>query len=170
MRVPANIAIPKLPWSRRQIFGEIIALAGLLFLVWFFIFYWRTLPERIPTHFGFSGRPNGWGSKNQELPIIFVAAALYGFITLIGRFPRLFKFPVAITEENIARQLNLIRSLLIWIKVEAVWGIALLQWCTFRAIAKGVWPAEETLPEIGGFAAALIITAFVSLRLIRRAG
>ncbi len=59
----------------------------LLVIPFIYIAYmWNVLPDRIPTHFGFDGEPNGWSGKNGVfiLPVcnVFVYATLL-FIPVI---------------------------------------------------------------------------------------
>jgi uncharacterized membrane protein len=170
MKASANLTIPKLLWSRSEIILEIISLAGLVFLAVIFTTNWSALPERIPTHFVFSGQPNAWGSKHTLLPVFLITPALYVLLTALNRFSRLYKYPVAITAENIGQQYRLVRILSAWMKAEMVWGLALLQWRALLAVARGSWPAGEVLPLLGGFVAVLLITIFWYLRQSRRAG
>jgi uncharacterized membrane protein len=56
------------------------------------------LPEKIPTHFGFHGPPDEWGSKSTifEVPLIQTGLFLFIFIIslLVKRYPKIYNFPV----------------------------------------------------------------------------
>lgn len=50
---------------------------------------WKSLPDRIPVHFGFNGQPDRWTDKGWELAVLilmplFMTALLYG-LTALGR-------------------------------------------------------------------------------------
>ncbi len=78
-------------------------------MVLFFVMIWGvslyayyTLPERVPTHFGFSGKPDSIGTKDTFLflpfafslaPLIFLLVVRYRY-TLINRYPFLVNLPV----------------------------------------------------------------------------
>ena len=47
------------------------------------IISWQMLPDRVATHFGEDGRPNGWMSKDNNL---FILQGLYVFLFLIFYF------------------------------------------------------------------------------------
>ena len=60
-----------------------------------------SLPERVPTHFGFSGKPESFGTKDIFLflpfafslaPVIFLLVIRYRF-TLINKYPYLTNLP-----------------------------------------------------------------------------
>jgi hypothetical protein len=58
---------------------------------------WSSLPDEIPVHFGFSGRPDRWGGRWQAWVIPLVALVIYGAFStatgtwgwLLGRRPEL---------------------------------------------------------------------------------
>jgi hypothetical protein len=39
---------------------------------------WSSLPDEIPVHFGFSGRPDRWGGRWQAWIVAIVALVIYG--------------------------------------------------------------------------------------------
>ncbi len=45
---------------------------------------WNSLPDVIPVHFGFSGRPDNWGSRYQAWIIPCVALVIYGAFSTAG--------------------------------------------------------------------------------------
>ena len=65
----------------RALYG-IVVMVRIATLVW----AWLNLPEQIATHFGASGAPDGWGSRNGYLAvdIIISAALILGFPMLVG--------------------------------------------------------------------------------------
>lgn len=65
------------------------------------IYGYYTLPEKVPTHFGFSGKPDSFGTKDTFLylptafslaPLIFLLVIRYRF-TLINKYPYLINLP-----------------------------------------------------------------------------
>ena len=45
---------------------------------------WNSLPDEIPVHFGFSGRPDRWGGRWQAWIVPCVALAIYGAFSTAG--------------------------------------------------------------------------------------
>lgn len=59
---------------------------------------WRSLPDKIPVHFGFNGQPDRWTGKGWELAILilmplFMTALLYGLTALSRRYTGLLNIP-----------------------------------------------------------------------------
>jgi uncharacterized membrane protein len=63
------------------------------------LWYWGTLPERVPTHFDARGLPDAWGTKGFAswflLPTIALAtvSVMYLSVWLVRRRPRLLNIP-----------------------------------------------------------------------------
>ena len=94
---------------------------GILALFTFFIFTffnWPDVPQKIPTHFNWSGIPDSWGMKGTVPIMIYVTVFIFILFTIISRFPRVINFPIAIKEENSKSHIQLRFSLIIWIKAE----------------------------------------------------
>ncbi|MEG3067433.1 MAG: DUF1648 domain-containing protein [Syntrophaceticus schinkii] len=72
----------KIPRSRLEIITEVIAVLGVLAQAFILVHYWPTLPDVIPTHFGFSGEADGWGSKSSLVPLLAVNIGLYLMMTV----------------------------------------------------------------------------------------
>jgi hypothetical protein len=71
----------------------------LLVLIWGISLYaYYTLPERVPTHFGFSGKPDSFGTKNTFLflPIAFSIAPSIFLLVIRFRFSLINKYPYLI--------------------------------------------------------------------------
>jgi hypothetical protein len=45
---------------------------------------WNSLPDRIPVHFGFDGRPDRWGRRRQAWIVPCLALAIYGVLSYLG--------------------------------------------------------------------------------------
>jgi uncharacterized membrane protein YhdT len=83
----------------RILIGILLFFFALIWAVGLYAYF--TLPERVPTHFGFSGKPDSFGTKSIFLllplafsiaPLIFLVVIKYRF-TLINRYPYLINLP-----------------------------------------------------------------------------
>src|SRR5690606_34838390 len=92
-------------------------------------------------HFDFSGRPDAWAGKGGLLAVPIVLLGLYALLTLIGRAPHLYNYPVEITPENARTQYLLARALLAELKATICVALAYLAWAA-AAVARG---ARESL-------------------------
>jgi uncharacterized membrane protein len=66
-----------LPLTNLEKFLEIIAGSGVLLIVLLVITLWESIPEQIPTHFGFSGAPDSWAGKGSLVFLPIVVIVLY---------------------------------------------------------------------------------------------
>jgi uncharacterized membrane protein len=68
-------------------------------MVWFSVWAWPRLPDRIPTHFGLDGRPDAWSEPSFWswflIPTIAFTLVLgmYGFRALMPRHPNWVNLP-----------------------------------------------------------------------------
>ena len=92
------------------------------------IYFWPVLPETIPTHFGFSGEPDAWGSKTTLLILPLTSLVLYVILTVVGLFPHSYNYLWAITEKNALEQYVLAKALIGSLKVEIIWLFSYMVW------------------------------------------
>lgn len=117
-----------------------IGIAALAFLFWitYGAFYGAgRLPARIPTHFGFDGRPNGWGSPSMLWLFPALALALYVGMTVVARYPATFNYPARVTAENRPRLEALAIQMIGWLKTEIVCLFAWIQWTIVESARGG---------------------------------
>nr|WP_319489549.1 DUF1648 domain-containing protein [uncultured Caproiciproducens sp.] len=127
----------ELPYSRLEKLIQILSFFSLLVLIGLTVFSMIHLPGRIPTHFGASGRADGWGGKGSLLMLPVMAVILYVAMTILERFPWAYNYAVEITEENAAYQYKLGRQMLEWIKCIIIVIFLYLQWQT-EQVARGL--------------------------------
>jgi uncharacterized membrane protein len=114
--------LANIPRTASEVVGEIVALVATLAGLGYVLAVWSGLPDRVPTHFTLSGKPDGWGGKNTLLLLPLIAVVMYGLLTILARFPRMFNYPVKPTPAQLPFQYRLARWLLTWIKA----GIAVM--------------------------------------------
>jgi Protein of unknown function (DUF1648) len=112
-----------LPFTMRVLPGS-LAIIGLAVVIGSVSLSWTHLPARVPTHFGLSGPPNGFGPKSSLWILPVVATVCYIGLTLVNRFPRAFNYPVKLTDENRARLEPLGVALVGWLKADVLWVFA----------------------------------------------
>ncbi len=148
--------------TRLEINVEVIAAAALIFAVIYLVATWATLPDKVPMHYDFGGKVDRWGSKYSLLPMIGTAVFLYALLTLFQRWPHIYNYPFALTDQNREKQYLYARQLLTVLKAEVVCMFAFLTWQTIQ-VARGnaanltIW----FLPVILGLIFATIIIYFI---------
>jgi hypothetical protein len=111
---------------------EGLAVAALIFQFALLGLFWSDLPASVPTHYGFSGRPDQYGAKSSLFLSPLIACLLYGLLTVVSFLPETFNYPVQVTDENRARLQTITQNLLRWLKLELTWSFAYDTWSTIR--------------------------------------
>jgi hypothetical protein len=126
---------------------NLAAALGILFDALVLWRFWPVLPARLPAHYDFAGRPDAWGGKDTLLILPAVSLFFFVMFLILERFPRIYNYPVIITQANAARQYRLARGLLAWLDFAIIWFFTYIEWRTIL-IAAG---------QAGGLGAAAIL-------------
>ena len=111
---------------------EALTLAGLAFQIGAVWAAWNTLPDRVPSHYGFSGRADAYGARSSLIVLPAVSIGLYLLITAVSSFPQLLNYPVAVTDKNRDRLQAIALAMIGWIKAEMTWSFAYVSWAIVR--------------------------------------
>lgn len=90
----------KIPLTPIDILIEMGVWVTLLVLWWFVIMYFDNLPNKIPTHFDFTGKIDSYGSKSSLWGLPLMASIIIIGISILNRFPHIFNYPTTITPTN----------------------------------------------------------------------
>lgn len=120
-----------------------LSLLGVICMFAYLFIVWPNLPQTVPTHFNFWGKPDGFGGKGNMLILPFVALGTYIIFTVISRFPNAFNYPGNITTEQ--KQHLYVNScrMLSWLNLQIVYFFLYSTWETTQ-IALGVTPYLAT--------------------------
>lgn len=78
------------------IIGGLILLASTIFVV----VNWGQIPDQIPTHFTITGQPDAYGGKPMLIFLVVISWVMFILLTISVKFPRMWNFPVEVTDEN----------------------------------------------------------------------
>ncbi len=132
---------------------KLVELLGWLILLtlwgWTFTHY-SALPDTIPTHFNAAGEADGFGSKASLIALPIIATLLFIGLTVLNRYPHIFNYPAAITQDNALRLYTLATRMLRYLKLVLVLvfgGIEFMtiQNATGKAAGLGAWFLPLTL-------------------------
>jgi uncharacterized membrane protein len=96
---------------------ETIAIVGLALMFGYAIYWYRYLPEIIPTHFSSGGKVDGYGSKSFLYFLPGIGLFVYAILSVIVLFPHTFNFPGKITPQNAMYQYRLAIRLIRFLKI-----------------------------------------------------
>ncbi len=122
-----------------------------LLTIWGWTFtYYSSLPDTIPTHFNAAGEVDGFGSKASIIGLPVIASLLFIGLTVLNRYPHIFNYPTAITQDNALRQYTLATRMLRYLKLvlALVFGgieLMTIQHATGKAAGPGTWFLPLTL-------------------------
>ncbi len=139
------------PYSRAEVIFTTLTYLSLVALIGVTTYSLVSLPTIIPTHFGFDGTPNAYGSKYTLLLLPGILIVITGLFALLSRYPWMFNYPVTITAENAERQYRRGRTLLIIVNAVIALLSAFIQWQTARValgLASSIFPAYSMVAII----------------------
>jgi di/tricarboxylate transporter len=94
---------------------EFVSAAALLAATADVAMHWSMLPQRIPTHFGAAGNPDGWGGKTMLLLLLALTLAVAILLTVAESYQRLINIPIKLDRES-PQVRQLLRSMVIVLK------------------------------------------------------
>lgn len=143
---------------------DLLNLGLVIFLWWFTLKSYKSLPQVIPTHFDVEGKADNFGNKKWFFFTPILSVVFYIGIFFLIRSPETANFPVEITDENRDVQFFIMNFFIRWLFV--LIGLIFLnnQDFTFRYTydedAKAKVPFSTMLLSIiGSLIAVFIITA-----------
>ena len=138
-----------------KLFRELGAGAGIVAAIVLVLMEWSRLPAVVPTHFGWSGAPNGYGSRMALWSVVLLMIFIYGMLILVERNPCRINMPVPRGHERRRECESLAAVMVSWVKLEAMWLLVYLVWAIIRAALNdgtGVrgWFAPIAIAVVGG--------------------
>lgn len=125
-----NIKIP-LSWKDKTLI--LTATILFVFILLYLKMVWSDILEVIPTHFGFSGAPDRFGSKSSLFIIIIIGASIHILLSFLSKIPKFYNYPVSVTEKNAVVLYKIGRQLILLIDLEASVLINVLAWEDIQA-------------------------------------
>lgn len=118
----------KLPLSPVEKVIQVISVVGLTGIIIMLFTSWPSMPDKIPNHFGPSGKVDSWGGKGILFLLPIIMIFMYGLLTIIERIPHLYNYMCEITEENAEFQYRNARMMLTLLKTEIIFLFGYIEW------------------------------------------
>ncbi len=113
--------------SRFEIVLEALAAAALVVMFVVVGVSWGDLPDRIPTHFGPSGRPDSWGGKDSIWLLPGLGVLVYGLLSFSRGRPEWMNVPFALDKYN-PEVLAILNEMLLATKASVMLVLGILTW------------------------------------------
>jgi uncharacterized membrane protein len=145
---------------------EAFALAGIMVLLGYVIYYYPKLPATIPSHFNGTGAPDEYSGKDSFLFLPGVSIFVYILLSLIVLIPHQFNYTIKITPANALRQYALAIRLIRYLKAAVIWlffysSYAIVRVAEGKASGLGLWFLPVVL---GGLLVPVVVYFFAAFR------
>jgi hypothetical protein len=153
------------PRSRTQWFLEGLSLLLVIIIFAMLAVHWSQFPDRVPAHYGVSGRPNGWHGKGFLFILPGMAAFVWILLTVAENEQRLINIPFDIDRGSPEVQ-RVLRSMVITEKTVLMLVFAWLGAAIVRtALGKAQGLGQAFLPVV--LTAILLPLVMYSVKLLR---
>lgn len=99
-RINTGVNILKFEKGKFNIILNVLCLIILVSTILFLTVTWSKIPDKVPMHYDSVGNIDRWGSKLEILILPVITWIMYGFMTIIEKFPQAWNTGVKVTEEN----------------------------------------------------------------------
>ena len=139
----------KVTYTKKYLFIDIFSLLGIILMALAAFVAYRYLPETFPIHFDLAGNSNGYGGPGEflkgSLMLCAIQLVMWIGFSALRLFPRVYNFPVEITDGNAAVQYKLAVDLLLYLKAGIVFLFMVIEasmiWSAFSGNASYVFAA-----------------------------
>ena len=143
----------KIELTTSDYFFEITGLIALIILVALPIYFFHDLPAQIPKHFNAMGEVDSYGDREIIWILPVIGLFVYVGLTLLGKIPYSFNYPVKVTDENAEKLYKLgVRTISV-LKVVIILSFIFLNYKTISI-------ALNCSTEIGKFFLPLLLIVF----------
>lgn len=133
----------KLTLSRSEKVVDVLCWLILLAIWAITLLSYDKLPDVIPTHFNARGEADGFGEKWVVLFEPLLATILVAVLTVLGKNPHVFNYPVAVTPDNAEKLYSQAARILRYVKlaVVVIIGIIIMQTIWYDEVQSGfgIW-------------------------------
>ena len=110
---------------------KLIVLISTLSIIsmWLYLWImWNEIPNIVPTHFGFSGAPDRFGSKSSLFALPIISSIMHILLVVLSKMPQYFNYPVKVTEESAAALYKIGKQLILLMDMEIALMFLMLMW------------------------------------------
>jgi len=135
----------------------VVSLLCLVGVVVYLILAWGNIPDRIPGHYNALGEVDHWSSKTSLIMLPIISWMLFGFITLVERYPQIWNTGITLTEANRDEVYRLLKSMIALVKMFVLLMFASLTVLSSFAFNLPIWYILGFLMVVFGTIAVCIV-------------
>ena len=118
----------RIPLSLEEKILILIATLSII-AMWLYLWnMWDEIPNIVPTHFGFSGAPDRFGSKSSLFALPIISLIMHILLVILSKMPQYFNYPVKVTEESAAALYKIGKQLILLMDMEIALMFLMLMW------------------------------------------
>ncbi len=117
-------------------FADIFCVLLLVGVFLYLIMYWNAIADHVPGHYNADGVVDRWTNKKELFILLAVAWVMYGGITVVEQFPRLWNTGVTITKQNAHRVYATLKNMIVTIKWQMVLAFCVIT--LYSSLGKGL--------------------------------
>jgi len=126
------------------------------------IYYYGSLPDKVPMHFNASGEVNRYGSKASIWALYIIGIGTVMGMYYLNKFPHIFNYPKKITEDNAEKYYTDSTKMLRYLNL----GVALLFAVIGFEIVNIALSSSKSFTSISGYIMIAIIVAMTLVPIV----
>jgi uncharacterized membrane protein len=112
-----------------------IGIVGIILMIVYVIMCYNDLPNTIPKHYTATGQADGFGGRSILLVLPALTIVIFLILTVSLKFPHLFNYPFAVTDENAERQY---KNLTLMVRILKTLMVGIFLFLTYATIQNGL--------------------------------
>ena len=140
-----------------DVIETIVSLLCIVGIVVYLLLAWGSIPDRIPGHYNALGEVDRWSGKSSLIVLPIISWLIFGFITLVERYPQIWNTGFLVTAQNRERVYRLLKNLIALVKTFVLLMFASLTVLSSLAVNLPIWYILVFLVAVFGTIAVCIV-------------
>ena len=140
-----------------DVIETIVSLLCIVGIVVYLLLAWGSIPDRIPGHYNALGEVDRWSGKSSLIVLPIISWLIFGFITLVERYPQIWNTGIPVTEQNRERVYRMLKNLIALVKTFVLLMFASLTVLSSLAVNLPIWYILVFLMAVFGTIAVCIV-------------
>ena len=140
-----------------DVIETIVSLLCIVGVVVYLLLAWGSIPDRIPGHYNALGEVDHWSGKSSLIVLPIISWLIFGFITLVERYPQIWNTGMTVTEQNRERVYRLLKNLIALVKMFVLLMFASLTVLSSLTVNLPIWYILAFLVAVFGTIAVCIV-------------
>ena len=140
-----------------DVIETIVSLLCIVGVVVYLLLAWGSIPDRIPGHYNALGEVDHWSGKSSLIVLPIISWLIFGFITLVERYPQIWNTGITVTEQNRERVYRLLKNLIALVKMFVLLMFASLTVLSSLTVNLPIWYILVFLVAVFGTIAVCIV-------------